>query len=101
MPADAHGRNHGVGSMIYQTASGAGWGENYVSEAYRNLIDQHPTDVRRQFIEPQYERDENGDIIMENGETVLSTRKGFPRYYMYKFNYLEGIVTCKPTVLIR
>jgi len=101
MPADDHGRNHGVGSMIYQTASGAGWGENYVSEAYRNLIDQHPTDVRRQFIEPQYERDENGDIIMENGEPVLRTRNGFPRYYVNKFNFLEGTETGNSPELIR
>src|SRR5690625_7943441 len=90
MPADDHGRNHGVGSMIYQTASGAGWGENYVSEAYRNLMEQHPTDVRRQFIEPQYERDENGDIIMESGEQVLRTRKRFHRYYVKKFNFVDG-----------
>lgn len=102
MPADDHGRNHGVGSMFYQTPSGAGWGENYVSKAYRDLIDKWPTDVRRKFIEPQYEMDENGNVILdENGDPVLRTRNGFPRYYVNKFNYLEGTETGNSPELIR
>lgn len=102
MPADDHGRDHGVGSMIYQSASGAGWGENYASKAYRDLIDQYPSDVRRQFIEPQYEKDGEGNILKdENGDPILRTRNGFPRYYITKFCCLEGTETGNSPELIR
>lgn len=102
MPADDHGGDHGVGSMIYQSPSGAGWGENYASKAYRDLIDQYPSDVRRQFIEPQYERDEEGNIMTdENGDPILRTRNGFPRYYVNKFCCLEGTETGNSPELIR
>lgn len=90
MPADDHGRSHGVGSMIYQSPSGSGWGENYASKAYRDLIDQWPSDVRRQFIEPQYEI-ENGDTVRtEDGGYKYRERNGFPRFYVTKFCCQEG-----------
>lgn len=42
-----------VGSM-YATIDGAGWGELYASESYRNLIDMYPEDIRNNFVKPQY-----------------------------------------------
>lgn len=57
--------NHGwytVGSL-YANIQGAGWGEMYASKSYLNLINEHPEDVRKGFIVPQYELDENGDKI--------------------------------------
>lgn len=102
MPADDHGGSHGVGSMIYQSPSGAGWGENYASKAYRDLIDQYPSDVRRDFIEPQYETDEDGEIMRdENGDPILRTRNGFPRYYVTKFCCQEGTEMGNSPELIR
>lgn len=102
MPADDHGRSHGVGSMIYQSPSGAGWGENYASKAYRDLIDQYPSDVRRDFIEPQYEVDADGNVLTDqNGDPILRTRNGFPRYYVTKFCCLEGTETGNSPELIR
>ncbi|MEX0646490.1 MAG: RagB/SusD family nutrient uptake outer membrane protein [Balneolaceae bacterium] len=85
--SDDHGRSMGVGSMIYQSPTGAGWGENYASKSLRDLLDQWPEDVRRDFIEPQYILDDDGNIQYddETGEPLLRDRNGFPRYYVLKF----------------
>lgn len=57
--------NHGwysVGSL-YASIEGTGWGEMYASRSYLNLINKHPEDARKSFIEPQYILDENGNKI--------------------------------------
>jgi hypothetical protein len=92
MPADDWGRNHGVGTMIYTSPSGQGWGENYASKAYRDLIDKYPSDVRRQFIAPQWEIVDGDTLIKEDsgGLKKLRERNGFPRYYVTKFCCQEG-----------
>lgn len=90
MPADDHGRSHGVGSMIYQSPSGSGWGENYASKAYRDLINKWPSDVRRDFIEPQYEIVEGDTMRTEDGGYKYRERNGFPRFYVTKFCCQEG-----------
>lgn len=90
MPADDHGRSHGVGSMIYQSPSGSGWGENYASKAYRDLINKWPSDVRRQFIEPQYEIVEGDTMTTADGGYLYRERNGFPRFYVTKFCCQEG-----------
>ncbi|WP_234567304.1 RagB/SusD family nutrient uptake outer membrane protein [Rhodohalobacter sp. 614A] len=101
MPSDDHGRSHGIGSMIYQSSSGAGWGENYASKAYRDLIDQWPSDVRRQFIEPQFEI-VNGDTVRDgNGNYVYRERNGFPRFYVTKFCCQDGTEMGNSPELIR
>lgn len=55
--------NHGwftVGSL-YANIQGTGWGEMYASSTYLDLIDRHPEDIRRSFIDPQYLTDANGN----------------------------------------
>lgn len=49
-----------VGSL-YASIQNVGWGEMYASWSYLQLIDEHPEDVRKAFIEAQYLTDENGD----------------------------------------
>ncbi|SFW65449.1 Starch-binding associating with outer membrane [Sinomicrobium oceani] len=51
-----------VGSL-YASIQNVGWGEMYASWSYLQLIDEHPEDVRKAFIEAQYLTDENGDRI--------------------------------------
>lgn len=100
-PADDHGRGHGIGSMIYEK-SGSGWGENYASGVLRELLDKWPTDVRRQFIEPQYILDVNGEIQYHpDGRPVMRERNGFPRYYVTKFVGPEGALTLSHPELLR
>ena len=57
--------NHGwfsVGSL-YASIEGTGWGEMYASRSYLDLINKHPEDVRKGFIDPQYILDDNGNKI--------------------------------------
>ncbi|MCC5943065.1 MAG: RagB/SusD family nutrient uptake outer membrane protein [Balneolaceae bacterium] len=99
--ADDHGRGHGIGSMYFER-DGSGWGENYASGALRELLDQWPTDVRRQFIEPQYILDDNGEIQYHpDGRPVMRERNGFPRYYVTKFVGPEGALSLSHPELIR
>jgi tetratricopeptide (TPR) repeat protein len=90
-----------IGSMYYQSPGGVGWGEMYASRSYRELLGRYPEDARHAFIEPQYKRDASGEIVRDaNGQPVLETRNGYPRYYVDKFSYEQGMVTLSsPTVL--
>lgn len=51
-----------IGSL-YATIDGIGWGEMYASSSYLNLINEHPSDARKSFIEAQYLEDAEGDRI--------------------------------------
>ncbi|WP_103863522.1 RagB/SusD family nutrient uptake outer membrane protein [Aquimarina sp. I32.4] len=51
-----------IGSF-YATVDGNGWGEMYASRSYLELIDKNPEDARKEFIEPQYEEDDNEEKI--------------------------------------
>ncbi|MBN8577236.1 MAG: RagB/SusD family nutrient uptake outer membrane protein [Cytophagales bacterium] len=78
-----------IGSM-YLT-DGLGWGEVYISESLRNLMQQHPEDVRNELIKPQ---------LANDGVTVV-TRNGVPKYFITKFSYQDGIVTLSSPHVIR
>ena len=53
-----------VGGM-YARIDGVGWGEMYASRPYRDLVGQHPEDLRNEFIEPQYVgEDADGNPLM-------------------------------------
>ncbi|PQJ35740.1 hypothetical protein BSZ35_15085 [Salinibacter sp. 10B] len=90
-----------IGSMYYSSPEGTGWGEMFASKEYRDLLNRHPNDIRSGFIEPKYKRDENGDIVRENGEPVLQQRNGYPVYYVKKFTGQSGVVTLSSPVLLR
>ncbi|MGS2765108.1 RagB/SusD family nutrient uptake outer membrane protein [Sinomicrobium sp. M5D2P9] len=51
-----------VGSL-YASIQNVGWGEMYASASYLDLINRHPEDVRKEFIEAQYLKDEDGNLI--------------------------------------
>jgi tetratricopeptide (TPR) repeat protein len=78
-----------IGSM-YLT-DGIGWGEVYVSDPLRLLLEEHPEDVRNTLIKPQYE---------EDGVTVAE-RNGIPKYFITKFSYQDGIVTLSSPHVVR
>lgn len=100
-PADDHG-NGSIGSMYYQSDDGVGWGEMYASRSYRKLLNRYSEDARHAFIEPQYKRDESGNIIRDkNGDPVLQKRNGYPKYYVNKFSFQSGIVTLSSPVILR
>lgn len=92
-----------ISAMYYKgPVNGLGWGEMYASEPLRNLLGKYPEDVRNQFIEPQYELDENGDIQYDtNGKPILQKRNGWPKYYVNKYSWQDGIETLSSPMYIR
>jgi len=79
-----------IGSM-YLTAEGLGWGEVYPSKTFRDLLNQHPEDVRNGLIVPDYEDD---------GKTI-KLRNGYPKYFITKFSYQDDIVTLNSPQYLR
>ena len=92
-----------ISAMYYKgPVNGLGWGEMYASEPLRNLLGKHPEDVRNQFIEPQYELDSNGNIKYdEDGNPILQKRNGWPKYYVNKYSWQDGIETLSSPLYIR
>lgn len=78
-----------IGSM-YLTDE-IGWGEVYESEPLRELLEEHPEDVRNDFIVPAYASD---------GVTI-SERNGIPMYYITKFSYQDDVVTLSSPHVVR
>lgn len=90
-----------IGSLYY-SKNGAGYGEVYASEAYRNLIDKYPADVRHSFYEPVYVLDAKGNITYgTDGKPILANRNGYPKYYINKYSNQEGLITLSSPVYLR
>lgn len=87
LPQDDKGSGS-IGSMYL--GEGPGWGEIYPSQSFRQLLAQHPEDVRNDLIKP--ELDENGNIALRNG---------YPKYYITKFSYQDDIVTLSSPQYLR
>lgn len=96
-------KKNSLSAMYYKApVNGLGWGEMYASEPLRNILGRYPQDVRNQFIEPQYELDEKGNIKYdENGDPVLQKRNGWPKYYVNKYSWQEGIETLSSPIYLR
>jgi hypothetical protein len=64
--ADSRGQAS-VGSMYLK--DGIGWGEIYASQPLRDLLEQHPQDVRKKFIIPKYRGADT--LPAENNATAM------------------------------
>ncbi|WP_025763295.1 RagB/SusD family nutrient uptake outer membrane protein [Dyadobacter tibetensis] len=91
-PVDDLGKN-AIGSM-YDGTGGLGWGEMYASQTFRNLVGQYPNDIRNTFFAPFYIKDSNGN-------QVLATRNGIPKYFIYKYSGQDGIQTLSSPIYLR
>jgi starch-binding outer membrane protein, SusD/RagB family len=78
-----------IGSM-YLT-DGIGWGEVFISDPLRAILEAHPEDVRNDLVVPQFKAD---------GITV-ETRNGIPKYFITKHSYQDGVVTLNSPHVIR
>ena len=90
-----------IGSM-YLSDQGLGWGEIYASLPLRNLLNRNPDDIRHSFIKPEYKTDPDGNILYDaQGKPIVAERNGYPKYYMTKFSYQDGVITLSSPVILR
>jgi tetratricopeptide (TPR) repeat protein len=63
--ADLPGQDYDWGTIgsMYVIIDNVGYGEMYASSTYLDLLNKNPTDLRKNFIEPQYLRDDEGKKI--------------------------------------
>ncbi|AOM76503.1 RagB/SusD family nutrient uptake outer membrane protein [Pedobacter steynii] len=89
-----------IGSMYF--TAGNGYGEMYASQSYRALLDKFPADLRHAFVQPQYEKNEDGTIKKDpNGNPILLKRNGYPKYFITKYSYQDNIETLSSPVVLR
>ncbi|WP_256009318.1 RagB/SusD family nutrient uptake outer membrane protein [Desertivirga xinjiangensis] len=87
--ADDYGKFGSIASMIYSDGN-SGWGEEFASQSLRDLMSQHPEDVRWSYIEPL--KDNNGVVQKKNGIEV---------YYIKKFSGQGGSPNLSSPVMFR
>src|SRR5436305_14619077 len=84
-----YGKFGSIASMIYSDGN-SGWGEEYASQSIRDLMNNHPEDVRWSYIVPL--KDANGDIQKKNG---------MPINYITKFSVQDGSPTLSSPIMFR
>lgn len=80
-----------IASMYYSDGN-SGWGEEYASDIYRELLDENPDDSRSQYIVP---------LLDEDGNIMTKTGTGIRIYYMTKFSFQGGSPTLSSPVMFR
>jgi hypothetical protein len=81
--------------LFYQSPEGVGWGQWFASQSLVDLLDEHPNDTRRAFIEPQYKINSSGDT------TGIQELNGVRKYYISKFTGEYGVSTMASKIYIR
>jgi hypothetical protein len=94
MDKDQNQQFNSYASMYYTSPAGTGWGQMFASKSIRDLLNEHPHDVRSKFIKPNYIIDSNGDT------TGINKLNGFPQYFITKFTgqYGETMSTSPPYI---
>lgn len=79
------------GKMWMQTYDGLGFGQYCASGYYRRVLASDENDLRTNFVEPRYQLDENGNVLVDSdGNYVVFKHKGFDQYNINKFSYMGG-----------
>lgn len=84
-----YGKFGSIASMIYSDGN-SGWGEEFVSSSLRELMSQHPQDVRWSYIVPAL--DDNANVQKKNGIEV---------YYITKFSFQDGSPNLSSPIMFR
>jgi len=87
--SDNKGKFGSIASMIYSDGN-SGWGEEFASQSLRELMAEHPEDVRWNLIDTL--TDENGDIV---------TKNGIETFYIKKFSNQGGDPNLSSPVMLR
>jgi hypothetical protein len=80
-----------IASMYYSDGN-SGWGEEYASDIYRELLAENPDDSRGQYIVP---------LLDDEGNIMTKTGTGIRIYYMSKFSFQGGSPTLSSPVMLR
>jgi len=87
--ADDYGKFGSIASMVYSDGN-SGWGEEYASQSLRDIMNEHPEDIRWSYIYPL--TDGNGDLQKKNGIEI---------YYITKFSFQDGSPTLSSPMMFR
>ncbi|MCK9399948.1 MAG: RagB/SusD family nutrient uptake outer membrane protein [Bacteroidales bacterium] len=80
-----------IGSMYYSDGN-SGWGEEYASDLYRDLLAENPGDNRSQYVVP---------LLDDQGNIMTKTGTGIRMYYITKFSFQDGSPTLSSPVMFR
>lgn len=87
---DNRGKFGSIASMLYSDGN-SGWGEEYASESYRNVLDDNMNDVRWSFIDPLYKDD----------GTTIATNNGIQVFYVTKFSFQDDDPNLASPIMLR
>ena len=87
--SEDYGKFGSIASMLYSDGN-SGWGEEFASQSLRDVMSEHPEDIRWSFIYPL--KDANGDLQEKNGIEI---------YYITKFSFQDGSPTLSSPVMFR
>jgi hypothetical protein len=87
--AEDYGKFGSIASMLYSDGN-SGWGEEYASQSLRDVMTEHPEDIRWSYIYPL--EDDNGDLEKKNGIEI---------YYITKFSFQDGSPTLSSPMMFR
>jgi len=76
--SDNRGKFGSIASMLYSDGN-SGWGEEFASDSYRELLSENMNDVRWSFIDTLYNDDGN-----------VQTKNGIKVFYITKFSFQDG-----------
>jgi tetratricopeptide (TPR) repeat protein len=88
-PSDNRGKFGSIASMLYSDGN-SGWGEEFASPSYRNLLADNLNDVRISYIDTSYNDD--GSVRKKNGIEV---------YYIKKFSFQDGDPNLSSPIMFR
>jgi tetratricopeptide (TPR) repeat protein len=88
-PEDNRGKFGSIASMIYSDGN-SGWGEEFASMSYRQLLADNRNDVRLSYVDTSF--NDNGDVRKKNGIEV---------FYITKFSFQDGDPNLSSPILFR
>jgi starch-binding outer membrane protein, SusD/RagB family len=80
-----------IASMYYSDGN-SGWGEEYASDSYRDLVEEYPEDTRNQYVVP---------LSDGMGGVQKKTGTGIAIYYVSKFSFQDGSPTLSSPAMLR
>lgn len=88
-PEDNRGKFGSIASMLYSDGN-SGWGEEFASKPYRQLLADNLNDVRFSYIDTSF--NDNGEVRKKNGIEV---------FYITKFSFQDGDPNLSSPIMFR